>query len=175
VLAVIAEKNPDLPEAERERVARQVGLGALVYSMLSVDNTKDIVFDWDAALSFDGRTAPYIQNAYVRANSILKKAGGLPPEAAFDYPLTSHEVELIDLISRFPATAQMAALEYRPLHMANYAYELASAFHSFYHVVPVLQAESELIRNARLRLVAATRQTLANALRLLDIQAPDVM
>jgi len=175
VLAVIAEKNPDLPEAERVRVARQVGLGALVYSMLSVDNTKDIVFDWDAALSFDGRTAPYIQNAYVRANSILKKAGGLPPEAAFDFPLTSHEVELIDLISRFPATVQMAALEYRPLHMANYAYELASAFHSFYHVVPVLQAESELIRNARLRLVAATRQTLANALRLLDIQAPDVM
>ena len=175
VLAVIAEKNPDLPEAERERVARQVGLGALVYSMLSVDNTKDIVFDWDAALSFDGRTAPYIQNAYVRANSILKKAGGLPPEAAFDFPLTSHEVELIDLISRFPATVQMAALEYRPLHMANYAYELASAFHSFYHVVPVLQAESEPIRNARLRLVAATRQTLANALRLLDIQAPDVM
>jgi arginyl-tRNA synthetase len=175
VLAVIAEKNPDLPEAARERVARQVGLGALVYSLLSVDNTKDIVFDWDAALSFDGRTAPYIQNAYVRANSILKKAGVLPPEAAFDFPLTSHEVELIDLISRFPATVQMAALEYKPLHVANYAYELASAFHSFYHVVPVLQAESALIRNARLRLVAATRQTLANALRLLDIQAPDVM
>jgi arginyl-tRNA synthetase len=99
----------------------------------------------------------------------------LPPEAAFDSPLTSHEVELIDLISRFPATVQMAALEYKPLHVANYAYELASAFHSFYHVVPVLQAESEPIRNARLRLVAATRQTLANALRLLDIQAPDVM
>jgi len=175
VLAVIAEKNPDLPEAERERVARQVGLGALVYSLLSVDNTKDIVFDWDTALSFDGRTAPYIQNAYVRANSILKKAGGLPPEAAFAFPLTSHEVELIDLISRFPATVQMAALEYKPLHVANYAYELASAFHSFYHVVPVLQAESEPIRNARLRLVAATRQTLGNALRLLDIQAPDVM
>ncbi len=175
VLAVIAEKNPDLPEAERERVARQVGLGALVYSMLSVDNTKDIVFDWDAALSFDGRTAPYIQNAYVRANSILKKAGLVPREAAFDHPLTSHEVELIDLISRFPATVQMAALEYKPLHMASYAYELASAFHSFYHVVPVLQAESEPIRNARLRLVAAARQTLANALHLLDIQAPDVM
>lgn len=175
VLAVIAEKNPDLLEAERERVARQVGLGALVYSMLSVDNTKDIVFDWDAALSFDGRTAPYIQNAYVRANSILKKAGRMPPEATFGYPLTSHEVELIDLISRFPATVQMAALEYKPLHMASYAYELASAFHSFYHVVPVLQAESEPIRSARLRLVAAARQTLANALRLLDIQAPDVM
>jgi arginyl-tRNA synthetase len=175
VLAVIAEKNPDLPEADRETVARQVGLGALVYSMLSVDNHKDIVFEWDAALSFDGRAAPYIQNAHVRASSILKKAGGLPAEARFDYALTQHEVELIDLISRFPATVQAAALEYKPLHMAAYAFDLASAFHSFYHVVPVLQAESAVIRQARLRLVAAARQTLANALRLLDIQAPDVM
>jgi arginyl-tRNA synthetase len=175
VLAVIAEKNPDLPEADRETVARQVGLGALVYSMLSVDNHKDIVFEWDAALSFDGRAAPYIQNAHVRASSILKKAGGLPAEARFDYALTQHEVELIDLISRFPATVQAAALEYKPLHMAAYAFDLASAFHSFYHVVPVLQAESAVIRQARLRLVATARQTLANALRLLDIQAPDVM
>ncbi len=175
VLAAIAEKNPDLPEAERITVARQVGLGAFNYAMLAVDNTKDIVFEWDAALSFDGRTAPYIQNAYVRANSILKKAGAIPPEAAFDDALTPHEVELIDLISRFPATVQQAALDYKPLHLASYAYELASAFHSFYHVVPVLQAETEPIKNARLRLVAAARQTLANALRLLDIQAPDVM
>jgi arginyl-tRNA synthetase len=175
VQAVIEEKNPDLPAAERGEVAHQVGLGALVYSMLSVDSTKDIVFDWETALSFEGRTAPYIQNAHVRANSILKKAGSFPSQAAFDGALTSHEVALIDLISRFPATVQAAALEYKPLHMANYAYELASAFHSFYHSVPVLQTESEPLRNARLRLVAATRQTLANALRLLDIQAPEVM
>lgn len=175
VLAVIAEKNPGLSESQRAEVARQVGLGAIAYTMLAVDNTKDIVFEWEAALNFEGQTAPYIQNAYVRANSILKKAGTLPPSASFDYDLAPHEIELIDLISRFPAAAQQAALDYKPLHMATYAFELAKAFHSFYHVVPVIQAESESMRNARLRLVAAARQTLANALRLLVIQAPDVM
>jgi arginyl-tRNA synthetase len=175
VLAVIAEKNPDMSEAERQVVARQVGLGALAYAMLSVDTNKDIVFEWDAALSFDGHTAPYIQNAYVRANSILKKAGSVPAYASFDYAISGHEVQLIDLISRFPQTVQSAASEYRPLVIANYAYELASTFHSFYHVVPVIQAEGAVQRDSRLRLVAAARQTLANALRLLVIQAPEVM
>lgn len=175
VQAVIAEKNPELPESERQKVAEQVGLGALTYAMLAVDNNKDIVFEMDAALNFDGHTAPYIQNAHVRANSILKKAGSLPEKANFDYDLTPHEIELIDLISRFPATVQQAALEYKPLTIASYAYDLAKAFHSFYHVVPVVQTEQETIRFARLRLVAAARQTLANALRLLVIQAPDVM
>ena len=175
VQAVIAEKNPELPEAERQLVAEQVGLGALAYAMLAVDNSKDIVFEMDAALNFDGHTAPYIQNAHVRTNSILKKAGGVPVQATYDYALSAHEVELIDLISRFPATVQQAAQEYKPLSIASYAYDLAKAFHSFYHVIPVLQTEQETIRNARLRLVAAARQTLANALRLLVIQAPDVM
>lgn len=175
VLNVIAEKNPSLPESVRVGVAHQVGLGALVYAMLSVDNNKDIVFEMEEALNFDGHTGPYIQNAHVRANSILKKAGDLPSQATYDYPLEKHEIELINLISRFPETVQQAAKEYRPLVIATYAYDLASTFHSFYHVAPVLQAETELIRRGRLRLVAAARQTLANALRLLDIQAPDVM
>jgi arginyl-tRNA synthetase len=175
VHATIDEKNPDLPLEQRDVVAQQVGLGALVYSLVSVDNVKDIVFEWDAALSFDGKTGPYIQNAHVRANSILKRAGGLPASAAFDYVLHSLEVELIEHISHFPTTVQAAAQDYKPLIMANYVYDLAKTFHSFYHEVPVLQAESELVKNARLRLVAAVRQTLANALRLLDIQAPDVM
>jgi arginyl-tRNA synthetase len=175
VLAVIAEKNPSMPEDQRDRVARQVGKGALVYAMLSVDNNKDIVFEMEAALNFDGHTAPYIQNAYVRASSILRKAGELPKEAIFDYDLTSHEIKLIDMLSRFPAAVRLAAQEYKPLHMANYTYELASTFHSLYHAVPVLQSESPEIRDARLGLVAAARQTLANALRLLDIEAPEVM
>jgi arginyl-tRNA synthetase len=145
-----------------------------------VDNNKDIVFDVNEALSFDGRTGPYIQNAHVRANSILKKSNveGQPSDpqpATFDYELTKHEIELIEQISRFPSAVQQAANEYRPLVMAAYAYDLANAFHSFYHAVPVLQNENENIRNARLRLVAAAKQTLANALRLLDIKAPEVM
>ncbi len=175
VLAVESEKSPDMSEAERMKVAQQIGLGAMAYSMLSVDNNKDIIFDIDEALNFDGRTGPYIQNAHVRANSILKKAGQLPGVADFNYDLDPHEIELIELISRFPDMVQQAANEYRPLVMASYTYDLANAFHSFYHAVPVIQAEKEDVRQARLRLVAAARQTLANSLRLLDIQAPEVM
>ncbi len=196
VLAVESERSGNIPEEERVQIAEQIGLGALVYSMLAVDNNKDIVFDIDAALSFDGRTGPYIQNAHVRANSILKKSkveGDVPSlsmgqmpvpstgsgqavqSATFDFELTKHEIELIEQISRFPNAVQQAANEYRPLVMAAYAYDLANAFHSFYHAVPVLQSEDENLRHARLRLVAAAKQTLANALRLLDIKAPKVM
>ncbi|HXF85789.1 MAG TPA: arginine--tRNA ligase [Anaerolineales bacterium] len=179
VLAIESEKSPEMSEAERKQVAQQIGLGALAYSMLSVDNNKDIVFDMDAALSFEGRTGPYIQNAHVRANSILRKSKIEKLEdlgtATFDYELTKHEIELIEQISRFPAVVEQAANEYRPLVMAAYAYDLATAFHSFYHAVPVLQSENAHVRNARLRLVAAAKQTIANALRLLDIPAPEVM
>ena len=176
-LAVESERTGNIPENEREKIAEQIGLGALTYSILAVDNNKDIVFDIDEALSFDGRTGPYIQNAHVRATSILKKAGWLGEQvkSSFDYDLTKHEIELIEQISRFPNAVQQAANEYRPLVMAAYAYDLANAFHSFYHAVPVLQSEEENVRNARLRLVAAAKQTLANALRLLDIRAPEVM
>jgi len=180
VIAVESEKSGNIPVAERADIAKQIGFVALTYSILSVDNNKDIVFNIDEALSFDGRTGPYIQNAHVRANSILKKSkvesltSDLRP-STFDHELTKHEIELIEQISRFPTTVQQAAHEYRPLVMAAYAYELANAFHSFYHAVPVLQSEDESVRNARLRLVTAAKQTIANALCLLDIKAPDVM
>lgn len=169
---IIAEKNPELAGARRAEVARQVGLGALTYALISVDNTRDIVFDWDAALSFDGQSAPYIQNAHVRAASILRKAGSTPQAASFDYELLPLEAELIDLLARFPETVQRAAEEYRPLQISNYVYELAKTWHAFYHAVPVIQSER---REPRLRLTAATRQTLANGLRLLAIEAPDEM
>ncbi|HET7143357.1 MAG TPA: arginine--tRNA ligase, partial [Anaerolineales bacterium] len=187
VLAVESEKTGTIPEAEREQIAKQIGLGALSYSMLAVDNNKDIVFDINEALSFDGRTGPYIQNAYVRANSILKKSNlqtfketdlSLPKgsnHSTFDYELTKHEIELIEKISRFPQTVEQAANEYRPLVMAAYAYDLANTFHSFYHAVNVMQTEDEKIKSARLQLVMAAKQTIENALRLLDIQSPDVM
>ncbi|HNE04665.1 MAG TPA: arginine--tRNA ligase [Anaerolineales bacterium] len=174
VLSVNAEKSVEIAAEEREKVAAQIGLGALVYSMLSVDNNKDIVFNIEEALSFDGRTGPYIQNAHVRATSILKKAGKVS-EADFNYDLTKQEIELIEQMSQFPQKVQQAAEEYRPLVMAMYAYDLANAFHSFYHAVPVLQSEDEKVKNARLRLVAAAKQAIANALHLLDIQSPDVM
>ncbi|GAB4497124.1 MAG: arginine--tRNA ligase [Anaerolineales bacterium] len=175
VLNEIEQKNPEMPHEQRAEVAEKIGLGALAYAMLSVDNNRDIVFDMNQALSFDGRTGPYIQNAYVRANSILKKWQTPIEPAAFDYPLTPHEIELIEQITRFPTAVQQAASEYRPLVMTTYAYELANAFHSFYHAVPVIQAETAAIRSARLSLVQAAKQTLRNALALLGITAPEVM
>lgn len=174
-LAAMGERTPDMPDGQRKVIARQIGLGALAYAMLSVDNTRDIVFDVNEALNFDGHTGPYIQNAYVRANSIIKKSSGLPDSASFDYQLSMHEIELIEQLSRFPAMVEQAAAEYRPLVIASYAYDLAQTFHSFFHAVPVLRAESNEIMNARLRLVAAARQVLANALTLLGITAPEVM
>ena len=177
------EKNPNLSDEQRAEVAESVGLGALAYAMLAVDNSRDTVFDMDVALSFEGRTGPYIQNAHVRAASILKKfkVEGLNVEgenikpATFNFELTKHEIELIELLSRFPAVVEQAANEYRPMIMATYAYDLASTFHSFYHAVPVLKSETDAIRDARLRLVAAAKQTLANALKLLALSAPEVM
>lgn len=181
VLATIAEKNPNMPESERLGVAQKVGMGALAYSMLSVDNNKDMVFDINDALSFDGRTGPYIQNAYVRANSILRKANSeysntrILESRIFEYSLTNHEIELIEQMSRFPNVVQQAAEEYRPLVVAAYIYDLATAFHSFYHAVPVLQSENESIKTARLMLVRAAKQVLENGLRLLAIRAPEIM
>ena len=175
-LAAMTDRTPEMSNTQRIQVARQIGLGALAYAMLSVDNNKDIVFDVNEALSFDGRTAPYIQNAYVRANSILRKAGGMPSEEVVsNHTLDPHEVELIDLISRFPSTVEQAAQEYRPLVVATYAYDLANTFHSFYHSVPVIQAKSAEMQAARLRLVAAAKQVLENALHLLVIRTPEVM
>ncbi len=180
MLAVIAEKNPSMPDNERLGVAKQVGLGALAYSMLSVDNNKDMVFDVNEALSFDGRTGPYIQNAYVRANSIMKKAQVTKQDLIakpvnYAYELTSHEIELIEYMSRFAGVVQQAASEYRPLVVATYVYELANAFHSFYHAVPVLQSDDETMRLARLQLVAAAKQVLANAMYLVGMTAPEMM
>jgi len=171
------KKNPVLSGEQLEQVARAVGLGALKYPIVARENTKLVTFDWQAALDFNGQAAPYIQYAHVRCNSILKKAGvsimDLLP-AAFDYPLHPAEIELIDVISRFPSEVQRAAAEYKPLIIASLAYDIAKAFAGFYDACPVVQAGPPL-RLARLRLVAAAKYTIANALALLGITAPQVM
>ncbi len=174
-LAVVREKNPDLSEEVKQKIAQAVGIGAIKYPMLARENTKVVTFDWQSALDFNGQAAPYIQYAYVRAGSILRKAGRpLPEEGKVTEPLTPQEVELINLISRLPAEVQRSANELRPLWIATYAYELAKAFNDFYTQCPVLQAE-EAVRNFRLRLTAATRQAIANSLTLLGITAPQAM
>jgi arginyl-tRNA synthetase len=172
---VVDQKNPGLPENEKKVVARQVGLGAIKYSLLEHDNTKIVTFDWESALDVNGQAAPYIQYAAVRANSILNKANIPIPEAGeITHPLTSQEIQLVDLISRLPQEVQRSAREMRPIIITSLAYEIARAFNDFYTNCPVLKAEKE-VRDFRIRLVAATRQTIINLLKLLGIEVPNVM
>jgi arginyl-tRNA synthetase len=171
---VIDEKNPDLSSEQRDSAARQVSMGALAYAMLSVDSKKDIVFDWDRALDFEGQAAPYIQYAHVRANSILQRAGKLPKPLSIEHELAPAEVQLLDRISRFPDEAKQAAEDYNPQLIATYAYDLARDFTNFYQHCPVLKAQGS-VRDARLRITAAAKQVLATSLGLLSIQAPAAM
>lgn len=175
--SVVEEKNPDLPGDVKKEVANAVGLGALRFPMLARDNAKTVTFDWESALDFNGQAAPYIQYAHVRANSILRRAQEderCSEVTAPKHELDASEVQLIDLISRVPVEIQRAADEYKTLQITNHAYDLAKAFNDFYRNCPVIQAQPE-VRNFRLCLVDAARQSMANLLKLLGIQAPKVM
>lgn len=174
-LTVVREKNPELDEAIMEDVALTVAIGAIKYPMISRENTKIVTFDWDTALDFNGQSAPYIQYAIVRANSILRKAGNLTTIAAeFGYGLEPSEINLIELLSKLPDEITKAANEFKPSSLAAYAYELAKAFNDFYNQCQVLKAEDQL-RASRLALVQATKVCLERTLNLLGIQAPQVM
>ena len=174
-LDIVQEKNPELVEDKKAIIARAVALGAIKYPMLSRDNTKIVTFDWETALDFNGQSAPYIQYAHVRAGSILKKVNNeLPKVVSFGKELHISEVNLIEMISKLPGEVERAAREYKPLLIATYAFELAKAFNDFYNQCPVLSAEAD-VQAYRLLLVAATKQSLANSLNLLGIEAPDVM
>ena len=172
---VVRKKNPALPESEMNQIGNAVALGAIKYSMLDRDNTKVVTFDWESALNFDGQAAPYVQYAHVRANSILRKNKSIIPESApIQTQLETSEINLIDLISRFPNEVMKAAEELKPLVISSYAFKLAQAFNDFYNQCPVLQAE-EPVRSSRLRLVAAAKQAISNSLALLGITAPEAM
>lgn len=172
--AIVEEKNPDLSHEQKLEVSKIVALGAIKYPMLAVDTNKVSTFDWETALDFEGHASPYIQYAHVRANSILTRANGFPNTASADYDLEPAEVSLLDQLSRFPGLIQRAAEDYKPLLLANYAYDLARDFTEFYQNCPVIKAESK-VRDFRLRLTAASRQVLDNALRVLGVSAPAVM
>ncbi len=155
-------------------IAQAVGIGAIKYPMLARESTKVVTFDWQAALDFNGQAAPYIQYAYVRGGSILRKSGREIPESDFSAELAPVEIQLVDLINRLPSEVQKAAADFRPLNIASLAYELARTFNDFYNQCPVLQTE-EPVRSQRLLLVAAARQAIGNCLALLGINAPEVM
>ena len=177
---IIAEKNPELPADQAAEVAEQVAIGSLKYAMLARDNNKIVIFDVEEALSFDGHSAPYIQYAHARACRIMERADvdhaavlARLPETRF-VSVEPAELDLLQQLAAFPEWIQRAAAENRPTIVCQYVYELAQTFNDFYHACPVIQSE-EPHRTARLALVAATRQTLANGLDVLGIAAPTRM
>ena len=171
---IVAEKNPELPESERDEVAQIIGIGAVKYADLSQYRMTDYVFSWDRMLSFQGNTAPYLQNAYVRIRSIFRKAGEeftAPKEIALAAP---EERNLALRLCQFAEAVPAVLNDFRPNHLANYLYELANAFHSFYEACPVLKSD-EPARTSRLALCELTARVLAKGLDLLGIKVPERM
>lgn len=169
------ERNSELDEQTRQEVSKAVGIGAIKYPLLARDNTKLATFDWESALDFNGHAAPYIQYAYVRTSSLLKRAEtALPGSLIPKHELDPKEIELIEMISEWPEVVQRAAKDFKTLYITNHAYDLSKAFNEFYNSCPVLKAEPGT-RDFRLRLVAAAREAIGSSLRVLNIPIPEVM
>lgn len=172
--AVAGETNPELSEAERREVARVVGIGAVKYNDLSKDRQTMVTFTWDKALSLQGNTAPYLQYAYARIRSILRKAGVEAPQAAVPTG-TAAERALVVKLMWFGDAVEQVARTARPHILADYLYDLAGAFSTFYNEVPVLKAEDAGVRAARLSLCALVASTLQQGLELLGIEVLERM
>lgn len=171
-------RGDELSEEAIDRVARQVGLGALRFNIVSVQAEKPIEFRWENALNFEGATAPFVQYSHARTCGILENAGHAPGEAPRgDASLLTErsEVQLARTLARFPALVKTLAYERKTHPVTSYAVDTASAFNDFYRDCPVLQAEDEDLKKARLSLVDATRGTLENVLDLIGIEAPASM
>lgn len=167
-------RRPELSEAERERIASAVAIGAVRYDIVKVSAEKSTVFDWKEALDFERQSAPYVQYAHARACSILEKAkaeGGFAESYSFSDP---YEIVLAKHIAQFPYVIEKVVLELRPHLLATYVRDLADLFNSFYRFAPVLKADGT-VRDARLTLVDASRNTLSAALDVLGIEALESM
>jgi arginyl-tRNA synthetase len=171
---IIEEKNPDLSEPEKIEIAQKVGISAVKYYDLSQYRMTDYIFSWDRMLSFQGNTAPYLQNAYVRIRSIFRKAGEefVAPESIT--LSAAEERNLARKLCQFAEVVPAVLNDFRPNLLANYLYELANAFHAFYEACPVLKSE-EPARSSRLALCELTGRVLAKGLELLGIKVPEKM
>ncbi len=173
---LIAEKNPDMPADELHNVARVVGTGALKYADLSKNRTTDYVFDWDNMLAMDGNTAPYIQYAWTRIMSVFKRAGLDENHLTLPLIMTSiHETTLAKRLLQFEETLTMVARDGTPHVMCHYLYNLAGLFSSFYENCPILGAQSEQIRQSRLKLALLTAKTIKQGLDILGIETVERM
>jgi len=179
---VIETKNPELSKNEelRKKVVRQIAVGALKWNDLCQDAKRPIVFSWDKALNFTGNSAPYVQYAAVRANSILEDSGktidaSVPKLLSADTYKEPSERALIRHVAEYPNVLNEATRTNNPAKVANYVFQLAKRFNSFYTEIPVLSAEDRNMVEPRLRLVAATYQVISNSLAILGIEVPEKM
>jgi arginyl-tRNA synthetase len=175
-LGVVAEKNPDLPKAGQEEVARIIGLGAVKYADLMQHRLTDYVFSWEKMLSFQGNTAPYLQNAYVRIRSIFRKAAaeGIFTESAPVTIADPAERALALQLLQFGEILHTVLEDQRPNLLCLYLYELADRFHRFYEACPILKSEGS-VRSSRLALAGVTAEVLKTGLSLLGIGVPERM
>jgi arginyl-tRNA synthetase len=170
-------KNADLTEEERQEIARKVGMGALKYFILKVDARKNMLFNPEESIDFNGNTGPFIQYTYARIRSILRKAEaeGLVPAIADGMTLEQKEIDLIQKVSEYGAAVEQAGKDYSPSGIANYSYELTKAFNQFYHDYSILNADTQEQKQFRLMLAANVAKTIKNGMALLGIEVPERM
>lgn len=170
-LEIIDAKNPDLED--KYEIARQMGVGAVIFSDLSSNRIKDVSFSWEEILNFDGETGPYVQYTHARACSLIRKSKS-DVTSEFDSNLISskEEFQLTKTLTAFPDKVKMALEELEPSILTRYLVDVAQDFNRFYHEHSIL-VEDAALRNARLALVTATKTTLANGLALIGLHAPE--
>lgn len=173
VREIIEEKNPNLEN--KDEVAREVGIGAIIFNDLSNNKIKDIVFNWDRMLSFDGETGPYVQYTHARANSVLnKKQYDITNDVDYSILTNQEAVDVIRLLQSFPEVIVNAMEKNEPSIITRHIVDIAQAFNKFYHECPII-VENENIQKAKLLLVFAVKTVLKTGLGLLGIDAPDKM
>ncbi|KYE49210.1 arginyl-tRNA synthetase [Salmonella enterica subsp. enterica serovar Typhimurium] len=174
---LVAEKNPDMPADELEKLANAVGIGAVKYADLSKNRTTDYIFDWDNMLAFEGNTAPYMQYAYTRVLSVFRKAN-INEQALASAPVIiseDREAQLAARLLQFEETLTVVAREGTPHVMCAYLYDVAGLFSGFYEHCPILSAENDAVRNSRLKLAQLTAKTLKLGLDTLGIETVERM
>lgn len=172
-LEVINEKNPELEN--KEEVAKKIGVGAVIFTYLKNSREKDIVFDWKEILSFDGETGPYVQYAYARAKSILRRAEGISKEVDYSKLSSKEEFELVKTLDNFKNQILLALDKLEPSIVTRYTIEVAKAFNKFYNAHSILNLEDEVLKATRLKLVEASAQVIKNGLDLLGIDVVEKM
>ena len=172
-------KLEGITEEEKNEIARIVGMGALKYFILKVDARKNMLFNPEESIDFNGNTGPFIQYTYARIRSILRKAAAqdilLPASLADDAPLNEKEIELIQKLNDFGAAVAQAGIDYSPSGIANYCYELTKEFNQFYHDYSILSADTEAEKITRLVLAKNVAKVIRNGMALLGIEVPERM